>query len=206
MTDSAQDYTYEVSSVDSSGQATIRLTSYDSLQHLAFYQLRPGDSDGTIAEFVKERADYAIMKWSEEREAVPSITIGTPVSARYKTLREAGEKPLVNFLTKIVESSESETSDEIITSYSVRDLTPSEKSSVYQNLSASRNAVWLNLLEAGLVDSASTVLGITDYASDSAEIEYRHADEIFYASSSSQGIRTSLGLNDSDFAALFSRD
>ena len=206
MTDSAQDYTYEVTGVDSSGLATITMTSYDSLQHLAFYQLRPGDSDGTIAEYAKGRADYAIVKWSQEREAIPSITIGTPVTARYKTLREPGEKPLVNFLMEVVESVETETADEIITSYSVRGLTPSEKSSVYQNLSAPRRDVWLNLLEAGLVDSASMILGITDYASDSSEIEYRHAEEIYYGAPSSQGIKTTLGLNDSDFAALFSRD
>ena len=206
MTDSAQDYTYEVLGVDSSGEATIQLTSYDSLQHFVWYQLSPGDSDGTIADVVKQNGAFAVMKWSEEREATPSITIGTPVSTRYKTLSESNEKPVVNYLTKLVESVETETTDEIITTYSVRDLTTAEKLSVYETLSAPRNELWFNLLEAGLIDSASTVLGIDDHATDSAEIEYRHSDNISYSAPSSQEVKSSLGLNDSDFAALFSRD
>ena len=152
MTDSAQDYTYEVLGVDSSGEATIQLTSYDSLQHTIWYQLSPGDSDGTIADVVKSSAGRAVIKWAEEREVTPSITIGTPVSTRYKTLSESNEKPLVNILTKLVESTDSETADEIVTTYSVRDLTPAEKSEVYQNLAVSREDIWLNLLEAGLID------------------------------------------------------
>ena len=126
MTDSAQDYTYEVLGVDSSGEATIQLTSYDSLQHTMWYQLSPGDSDGTIADVVKSRASFAVMKWAEEREATPSITIGTPVSTRYKTLSES-DKPLVNILTKIVESSESETADEIVTTFSAVDFVETMK-------------------------------------------------------------------------------
>ena len=160
MTDSSQDYTHEVLSVDSSGQATIQLTSYDSLQHLAFYQLRPGDSDGTIAEFVKERADYAIMKWSEEREAVPSITIGTPVSARYKTLREAGEKPQVNFLTKQVTSSESETADEVVTTFGVESLTTEQKAVVYTGMSLNREDLWQKLRSGNHIDAVLSGLGI----------------------------------------------
>ena len=206
MTDSAQDYTYEVLGVDSSGEATIQLTSYDSLQHTIWYQLSPGDSDGTIADVVKSSAGLAVIKWAEEREVTPSITIGTPVSTRYKTLSESNEKPLVNILTKLVESTDSETVDEIVTTYSVRDLTPAEKSEVYQNLSVSREDIWLNLLEAGLVDSASSILGIDDPATDSDEIDFRHSHNISFSDGASQKIKSTLGINDSDFAKFFVRD
>ena len=205
MTDSAQDYTYEVLAVDSSGEAMIQLTSFDSLQHTMWYQLSPGDSDGTIADVVKDRASFAVMKWAEEREATPSITIGTPVSTRYKTLSES-DKPLVNILTKLIESTESETADEIVTTYSVRDLTSEEKTEVYQNLSISREDIWLNLLEAGLIDSASSILGIDDPANDSDEIDFRHSHNIDFAAAASQKIKSTLGINDSDFAKFFVRD
>jgi len=160
MTDSAQDYTYEVTGVDSSGLATITMTSYDSLQHLAFYQLRPGDSDGTIAEFAKGRADYAILKWSQEREVTPSITIGTPVTARYKTPREAGEKPLVNFLTDYITSSESETTDEVVTTYGVAPLTTEEKAVVYTEMSLTREDLWQKLRSGNHIDAVLSGLGI----------------------------------------------
>ena len=205
MTDSAQDYTYEVLGVDSSGEATIQLTSYDSLQYTVWYQLVAGDSDGTIGEVVKSRASLAVMKWAEEREATPSITIGTPVVNRYKTDTE-GVKPSFNFLTKALVETVTEDSDEISTSYSLRSLTDSEKAEVYSGLSLSRENIWLNLLEAGLIDSASSILGIDDPATDSAEIDFRHSHNISFSDGASQEIKSTLGINDSDFAKFFVRD
>jgi len=212
MSDSAQDYTYEVLGVDSSGEATIQLTSYDSLQHTVWYQVSSDDSDGSIADVVKQNLDFAVLKWSEERETErtmdidpPSITVGNPVYARYKTVREDA-KPTFNLLTKALDQFDSETNDEIITHFSIRNLTDSEKAEVYSNLSLSRDHLWLNLLEAGLVDSASTILGIEDPAGDSAEIDFRHGHSIGFSSSASQEVQTALGINDSDFAKIFVRD
>ncbi len=127
MTDSAQDYTYQVLSVDSSGTAMIQMTSYDSLQHYFWHELESGDSDGTIVSLVKQQESTALFRWSEERQSAPSITIGSPVTGRYRTSRDYSEKPVFNFLTKTLETYDSVTSDEVITHYSIRSLSDSEK-------------------------------------------------------------------------------
>jgi hypothetical protein len=205
MTDSAQDYTYEVLGMDSNYEVTIRVTSYDSLHGHLFYQAKNGDSDGTITTFVANNFGRVFLDWEEQRQSAPTFTIGTRVTNRYKTIAE-GEKPSFNSLTKTLVETVTEDSNEITTSFSLRGLTDSEKGEIYSRLSSPRSDVWLNLLEAGLIDSTSTILGIDDPAGDSAEIEYRHKSGVEFSASSSQSIQSSLGLNDSDFAALFSRD
>ena len=160
MTDSAQDYSYQVLAVDSSGEVMIQLTSFDFLRHTMWYQLSPGDSDGTIADVVKDRASFAVMKWTEEREATPSITIGTRVSTRYKTLTESNEKPLVNFLTKLVSSTESETADEIVTTFSAVDLTSDQKEVVYTGMSLDREHLWQKLRSGNHIDTVLSSLNI----------------------------------------------
>lgn len=205
MTDSAQDYTYEILGVDSSYEVTIRVTSYDSLQSYLFYRAENGDSDGTITTFVANNITRVLLDWEEQRQSAPTFTIGTPVVNRYKTDTE-GVKPSFNFLTKAIVETVTEDSDEITTSYSLRSLTDSEKAEVYSGLSLSRDDLWLNLLEAGLADSTSTILGISDPATDSAEIDFRHGHTIGFSSEASQEVQSTLGINDSDFAKFFVRN
>ena len=160
MPDIAEDYTYEVLGVDSSGEARIQLTSFDSLQQFVFYRLSPGDSDGTIADVVKQNGAFAMMKWAEEREATPTITIGTPVSTTYKPMSESNEKPLVNFLTKQVSTSESETASAIITTYSAVSLTTEQKEVVYTGMSLDREQLWQKLRSGNHIDTVLTGLNI----------------------------------------------
>ena len=160
MPDIAEDYTYEVLGVDSSGEARIQLTSFDSLQQFVFYRLSPGDSDGTIADVVKQNGAFAMMKWAEEREATPTITIGTPVSTTYKPMSESNEKPLVNFLTKQVSTSESETASAIITTYSAVSLTTEQKEVVYTGMSLDREQLWQKLRSGNHIDTVLSALNI----------------------------------------------
>jgi len=205
MPDSAQDYTYEVLGVDSSYEVTIQVTSYDSLQSYLFYRAENGDSDGTITNFVANNIGRVLLDWGDQRQSAPTFTIGTPVINRYKTVTES-EKPSFNSLTSALVETVTEDSNEITTSFSLRNLTDSEKAEVYGGLSLSRSDMWLNLLEAGLIDSASAILGIDDPAGDSDEIDFRHGHSIGFSSSSSQHLKSSLGLNDSDFAKFFVRN
>lgn len=159
MTDSAQDYTYEVLGIDSSGEAMIQMTSFDSLQYHFWYQLETGDSDGTIASLVKGQEQSAIFEWGQQRETTPTITIGSSTTNRYK-VRSSAEKPVLNFLTKIAEAYDSETADEIITNFNIRSLSDSEKAEVYDRLSVTREELWQKLRNGGLIDTVLNGLGI----------------------------------------------
>jgi len=159
MTDSAQDYTYEVLAVDSGGEAMVQMTSFDSLHHTFWYQLVSGDSDGTIASLVKNTETTAVMKWRTQRESIPTVTIGSPISTRYK-VRSEGEKPLINFLTKTVEQADSENSDEIITNYTTRGLSDSEKATIYTGLSVTREELWQKLRNGSFIDTVLSGLDI----------------------------------------------
>lgn len=159
MTDSAQDYTYEVLGIDSSGEAMIQMTSFDSLQYFFWYQLETGDSDGTIASLVKGQEQSAIFEWGQQRETTPTITIGSSTTNRYK-VRSSAEKPVLNFLTKIAEAYDSETADEIITNFNIRSLSDSEKAEVYDRLSVTREELWQKLRNGGLIDTVLNGLGI----------------------------------------------
>ena len=159
MTDSAQDYTYEVLAVDSSGEAMIQMTSFDSLQHTFWYQLQSGDSDGTIASLVKNNEPIALLRWGDQRETTPTITIGSRASARYK-VRSETEKPLFNRLTKTAEVADSETTDEIISYYTVRGLSDSEKANIYTSLSVTREELWQKLRDGSFIDTVLSGLNI----------------------------------------------
>ena len=159
MTDSAQDYTYEVLAIDSFGEATIEVTSYDSIQSLLWYQVNSGDSDGTISDFVSQQFPSLLTRWATIRDSGTGITIGTPVSARYK-IQTLGTKPVVNELTTIAVASDSETNDEIVTTYTTRALSDSEKGEVYTSLTVSREDLWQKLRNGGYIDTVLNGLGI----------------------------------------------
>ena len=161
MSELAQDYTYRVLSVDSSGSSIIRITSYDSLDLDWDLQLRAGDSDGSIAAFVDTVIDHTIHHWAVEREAVPVVTINTPVADRWKP-RTTGAFPSYNFLTQYVDSYDSETNDLITTLYSVRNLSPSEKISVYDELVTPRDILLRNLGTSNRLDSAEQYFQVSN--------------------------------------------
>ena len=159
MTDSAQDYTYEVLAIDSFGEAMIQVTSYDSLQSLLWYKVGSGDSDGTISDFVDQQFPSLISRWATLRDSGSGITIGTPVSTRYK-VRTLGIKPDINELTTLAVASDSETNDEIVTLYTTRALSDSEKAEVYTSLNVTREDLWQKLRSGGFIDTVLNGLGI----------------------------------------------
>ena len=202
MSELAQDYTYRVLSVDSSGSSIIRITSYDSLDLDWDLQLRAGDSDGSIAAFVDTVIDHTIHHWAAQREAVPVVTINAPVADRWKP-RTTSAFPSYNFLTQYVDSYDSETNDLITTLYSVRSLTDSEKAETYANLSVSRADMFQNLLDNGYLNSIESDLGIEDISNDSDEVAFRNRGAFEFYEPIMQRVQASLSLNDSDFAKLF---
>ena len=159
MSDSAQDYTYEVTSINSNGLATIKMTSFDSLQYYTFMKVNASTTDSDVAAEVEGRIYAALADWENQR-STPSITVGSVVSTRHKT-RSEGEKPVYNFLTQIAEQSDSETNDEIITSYTTRALSDSEKGEVYDTLSVTREELWQKLRNGSFIDTVLNGLGIS---------------------------------------------
>ena len=83
MTDSAQDYTYEVTGIDSSGLATITMTSYDSLEYFTGMRVNASTTDSDVVRFVESRIENALEKWADQR-ATPSITVGSETSLRQR--------------------------------------------------------------------------------------------------------------------------
>ena len=159
MTDSAQDYTYRVLAVDSGGLATIRVTSYDSLDMDWNLQLSSTDSDGTVSAFVDTIIGFTLEQWASERTP-PTITLNTPVAGRYKP-RATAAFPIYNFLTQYVDSADSETNDLITKVYTVRALTGPEKENVYTNrVTVSREDLWQKLRNGGYIDTVLNGLGI----------------------------------------------
>jgi len=158
MTDSAQDYTYRVLAVDSDGLATIRVTSFDSLDMDWSLQLSSTDSDGNVSAFVDTIIDVALAQWAAERTP-PTITLDTPVARRYKP-RTVQTFPSYNVLTQTVDSADSETNDLITTVYTVRSMSDSEKAEVYSTLSVTRESMWQKLRVDGSIDTVMNGLGI----------------------------------------------
>ena len=151
MTDSAQNYTYEVTNVDSSGIATITMTSYDSLQYFTGMRVHAGTSDSDVVEFVESRVEDALSKWADQR-ATPTITIGSETTLRYRN-RVFGEVPDYNYLTHKIDSAETIDSYAITTTYNSTPLNDSEKAEVYSNVFATRASLWNKLDEDGRLDS-----------------------------------------------------
>lgn len=152
----AQDYTYEILELDSFNLATIRTTSYDSLTLDWNLQLTADDSDGTIEKFVADNIHVAIDQFDLDRQAAPNVTLGTKVAGRWKP-KQRDTHPVYNFLTKYVDSYDSETNDLITTHFSVRDLTDSEKQEVYSTLTVDRDAFEINLQREHRLDSVQQV-------------------------------------------------
>ena len=132
MTDSAQNYSYEVTNVDSNGLATITMTSYDSLQYFTGMRVDASTTDSDVTVFVETRVADALAKWSDQR-ATPSITVGSETSLRYRIRTEA-EEPDYNYLTHKLVSSETIDSDTITVNYTPTALSDSEKAEVYAGI------------------------------------------------------------------------
>ena len=150
MTDSAQDYTYEVTRIDSSGLATITMTSYDSLEYFTGMRVNASTTDSDVVRFVESRVENALEKWADQR-ATPSITIGS-VALRYRN-RITNEEPDYNYLTQRSVPYETIDSDTITVNYSLTSLNDSEKAEVYSNLFLSRASLWNRLEEDNRLDS-----------------------------------------------------
>jgi hypothetical protein len=200
MADSAQDYTYEVTNIDSSNLATITMTSYDSLQYFTGMRVDASTTDSDVSRFVVGKISDALAKWSDQR-ATSSITVGSATSMRYRTRIENSE-PYYNPLTHKLVSSETIDSDTITVNYTPTALSDSEKSIVYSNLTTAKDVLWTNLLEGGHVDSVAGNLNIDDPVSSRPEIEVRFANTLGFYDSSLQFIQSLLSLADSDLAAL----
>ena len=150
MTDSAQDYTYEVTRIDSSGLATITMTSYDSLEYFTGMKVNASTTDSDVVKFVESRVENALEKWADQR-ATPSITIGS-AALRYRN-RITNEEPEYNYLTQRSVPYETIDSDTITVNYSLTSLNDSEKAEVYSNLFSARASLWNRLEEDNRLDS-----------------------------------------------------
>lgn len=158
MTDSAQNYTYEVTAVDSSGIAAITLTSYDSLQYFTGMRIHEGTVDSDVTVFVKSRVEDALSKWADRR-ATPTITVGSETTLRYRT-KIFGETPDYNYLTHKIVSAETIDSFNITTLYNAIALNDSEKAEVYSGVFADRARLWNKLDEDGRLDSVLSGLNV----------------------------------------------
>lgn len=158
MTDSAQDYTYEVTSVDSSGIAAITMTSYDSLQYFTGMRVHASTTDSDVVTFVKSRVDDALSKWASAR-APTTITVGSETSLRYRT-RIFNELPEFNYLTHKIVSSETVDSYNITTDYNSVPLNDSEKAEVYSGVFSTRASLWNKLDGEGRLDSVLSGLDV----------------------------------------------
>ena len=157
MTDSAQDYTYEVTRIDSSGLATITMTSYDSLEYFTGMRVNASTTDSDVVRFVESRVENALEKWADQR-ATPSITIGS-AALRYRN-RITNEEPDYNYLTQRSVPYETIDSDTITVNYSLTSLNDSEKAEVYSNLFLSRASLWNRLEEDDRLDSVLSGLKV----------------------------------------------
>ena len=158
MTDSAQNYTYCVTSVDSSGIAAITLTSHDSLQYFTGMRVHEGTTDADVVTFIKTREEDALSKWADKR-ATPTITVGTDYTLRYRT-RVVNAVPEYNYLTHKIVSSETIDSDNITTDYTPTPMNDSEKAEVYSTVFTTRASLWNKLDEDGRLDSVLSGLKV----------------------------------------------
>ena len=158
MTDSAQDYTYEVTGIDSSGLATITMTSYDSLQYFTGMRVNTSTTDSDVVEFVESRIVDAMSKWASRR-ATPSITVGSETSLRHR-IRVTNEEPDYNYLTRKLVPYETVDSDTITTDYTITPLNDSEKAEVYAGIFLPRASLWSRLEVDGRLDSVLSDLNI----------------------------------------------
>jgi hypothetical protein len=157
MTDSAQDYTYEVTRIDSSGLATITMTSYDSLEYFTGMKVNASTTDSDVVKFVESRVENALEKWADQR-ATPTITIGS-AALRFRN-RITNEEPDYNYLTQKSVPYETIDSDTITVNYSLTSLNDSEKAEVYSNLFLSRASLWNRLEEDNRLDSVLSGLKV----------------------------------------------
>ena len=144
MTDSAQNYSYEVTSIDSSGLATITMTSFDSLQYFTGMRVDASTTDSDVTTFVETRVQDALDKWSDQR-ATPSITVGSETSLRYRIRTENPAPEDYNYLTHKLVRSETIDSDTITVDFVPTPMSDSEKAEVYSTVYATRASLWNRL-------------------------------------------------------------
>ena len=158
MTDSAQNYSYEVTNVDSNGLATITMTSYDSLQYFTGMRVDASTTDSDVTAFVETRVLDAISKWASDRET-PSITVGSETSLRHR-IRVTNERPDYNYLTRKLVPYETIDSDTITIDYTPTLMNDSEKAEVYAGIFLPRASLWSRLETDGRLDSVLNDLNI----------------------------------------------
>jgi len=158
MTDSAQDYTYEVTGIDSSGLATITMTSYDSLEYFTGLRVNASTTDSDIIRFVEGRVENALEKWADQR-STPSITVGSATDLRYRN-RITNAEPDYNHLTHKSVPYETIDSDTITLDYTLTPLSDSEKAEVYSTIFSSRSSLWNRLDADNRLDSVLAGLNV----------------------------------------------
>jgi hypothetical protein len=127
--------------------------------------------------------------------------INDTYSARFKpTVYD--DVPDYNPLTHKSESSDSEGYDEIRVSYTVTSMSDSEKADARRGMEITRNILWKALLVEGRLDSAASSLGLYTGSYDSEEVDFLSSDFLSFEGPLLTELRSTLGYNDSDFAAL----
>jgi hypothetical protein len=213
--DSALDYSFRVHAINVD-QGIATLVYYtdstdtdrpDVFRNITLSASQFNDSDLQVQ--AKEAALSVVTQWDkiiERNAANPTFNdsdfINDTYSARYKpTVYDT--QPSYNALTHKLVTSDSEGYDEIRVSYTVTAMSDSEKAGYRNSLNVSRTFLWKQLLREGRLDSAATSLGLYTGSYDSEEVDFLSADVLSFNDVLLTELRSTLGYNDSDFAALF---
>ena len=203
MTYSAQDYSHKIVEIDALGMATIRLTSYDSLDVDWNLQLHPNDSDGSIVNFVESVVEQSIDIWDAAR-AIPTLTTDTVISDRYRPI-VSDNVPDYWPLTQKLEEYDSTFIMLVSRHYSVVPLTLQEKIEYREQLGAPRSLFMANLLNVGKLDSAEHYFQVSNGMLKSAAWDGSTAGSFDWDTDgiSSRGVKDVVRQSEGHFRVFF---
>ena len=216
--DSAIDYIWEIVGLDVDQRLmTVKYDpadSADSARSSVFLNLPVGADEFNISDLTdianSQTAELnVVQEWDKQLEAVaanptfdPSTLIGNVYSSRYK-VRVEDEKPYYNRLTQECVASDSEGADEIRTSYSLSNLSDSDKAQEQGITLCNRRALWGKLAAEGKLDDVANSLGLNDSYDtyNSLDVSFVTSEKMQFGDSLADTVQSVLALNDSDWAA-----
>lgn len=221
MADSALDINFEVISFNSfNGNVTVKFTVDSAMadsgrpaiiRSLGIESTSFNDSD--ILNRINAESSSLASRWQETKQQYDAgfnadSFVGTTGSMVYKT-RSSDSVPYYNNLTQEVVGAESEGTYNIHTSYTVVNLTGSEKRDIRGQITTRPLVLWLALDSANRLDSVNSVLGADSNSTyDANEIMWKVGTDfdVSFNSTLATEIRSVLGYasdssGDSDFAS-----
>ena len=216
--DSAIDYVWEIVGLDVTQRLmTVKYDpadSADSARSSVFLNLDVGPDEFNISDLTEiansQTAELnVVQEWDRRIEAQdanpsfdPSTLVGNVYSSRYK-VRVEDVKPNYNNLTQECVGSDSEGLDEIRTSFTLVDLSDSDKAVQRQQSICNRKALWTKLAVDGKLDDVTNSLQLNDsYDTYTAlDVSFVSTEKMMFGDSLADTVQAVLGLNDSDWAA-----